>query len=63
VGGAIPGLVVLGSIREQAEHTRGDFIYIYIYTYIYAYICIYIYTHARLSAFIPDRLCFSAGSH
>jgi hypothetical protein len=24
VGGAIPGLVVLGSIREQAEQARGD---------------------------------------
>jgi hypothetical protein len=24
VGGAIPGLVVLGSIREQAEQARGS---------------------------------------
>jgi hypothetical protein len=24
VGGAIPGLVVLGSIRKQAEQTRGS---------------------------------------
>jgi hypothetical protein len=24
VGGAIPGLVVLGSIREQAEQARGN---------------------------------------
>ena len=24
VGGTITGLVVLGSIREQAEHTRGS---------------------------------------
>ena len=24
VGGTIPGLVVLGSIREQAEQTRGS---------------------------------------
>jgi hypothetical protein len=24
VGGTIPGLVVLGSIREQAEQARGD---------------------------------------